>query len=929
MGWIENLMSSLNKKNLLSTQTLIHEKKPLIILLIFAILSFATALYLTIKPLNTGTWGLLIIAAILLLVFFIAKSRLHQTEKFESIKKDLSYQEGLARFYLNVSNSIILILDKTGTITFANNKACNVFCCDYNEIIGKEWFNAFIAENMKENEKLLFNKIMSGSITTPRSVKSEVKSKDKSLIILWNYTILKDKEGKIDGLLCSGEDTTELNDLKKLRMEYVVLTNAAEGISRLDSRGNYEYSNKVFSDLIGYSHNEIIGMDWRKIVHQDDIRKAMKAYIKMFKAGKATVEVRYIRKSGAICYSEVVLVKNSGTKGGFIGNYCFVKNISERKEIESALIESENRFRAVTQTATEAIIVAGREGKIISWNNGASNMFGYSEEEIIGKPLTIIMPEKYKNAHDETFRKLIETKKATILGRVVAVSGLRKDGSEFPVEICVNTWESNKNRFFAGIIRDITEREQAKKELLRTGQELEQFSLCLRKLHHLNITEHTSLEHLYQDYLDTGREIFGVPNVILCTVQGDKVYLNYYRGTDDHLERGMQLNDSLCSSPLLLKKMAISTCSSGQEILIGIMNTRSFDIEMGRFISTPIFNNGVACGILIFYSSNPNVHINFSGYQKELIELMSQSIGKFICQKQIEFEKQKALDELNARAKELECLNKHLQETQLQLIQSEKMASIGQLSAGIAHEINNPIGFIKCNLNHLKQYNSLLQKSINVNNTRNNNYDNLESTVTSSEQQKVINFLNDFDNILNESLDGTERIIEIVNGLKIFTRTSNLQKEETNINEMLKSVLNLLKNELKYKCEVKVNYGEIPLITCYQSQITQVFVNILLNSIQSIDKRGIITIETAYVNNQIEIRFCDTGIGIPRDNIPKLFTPFFTTKPVGKGTGLGLFISYNIIAKHDGKIDVNSQIGKGTIFTVYIPVNNKVGLNAN
>jgi signal transduction histidine kinase len=195
---------------------------------------------------------------------------------------------------------------------------------------------------------------------------------------------------------------------------------------------------------------------------------------------------------------------------------------------------------------------------------------------------------------------------------------------------------------------------------------------------------------------------------------------------------------------------------------------------------------------------------------------------------------------------------------------------------------------------------------------------------------KIDFIMKDFQKVIADSLNGTQRIKKIVADLKNFSRVDQEEFKTANINEGIESTLNVVWNELKYKCTVEKEYGDLPQIYCNLGQLNQVFVNLLINAAQAIEEKGVITISTRYLNGQsadnnkeqdyIEIKISDTGRGIPDDKLNRIFDPFFTTKDVGKGTGLGLSIAYDIIQKHKGKIEVGSEVGKGTTFTIKLPL---------
>ena len=179
--------------------------------------------------------------------------------------------------------------------------------------------------------------------------------------------------------------------------------------------------------------------------------------------------------------------------------------------------------------------------------------------------------------------------------------------------------------------------------------------------------------------------------------------------------------------------------------------------------------------------------------------------------------------------------------------------------------------------------------------------------------------LDDIDDLIRDCREGTERIKKIVIDLKDFAHPGEDEKKSVDINQGLESTLNVVWNELKYKADVRKDYGDIPIVEGYPQQLNQVFMNILVNAAQAIEERGEIRISTRKVNGYVEVSISDTGSGIPEENLPRIFDPFFTTKEVGKGTGLGMNVAYNIIRKHNGSIDVKSKVGEGTTFRIRIP----------
>lgn len=269
-----------------------------------------------------------------------------------------------------------------------------------------------------------------------------------------------------------------------------------------------------------------------------------------------------------------------------------------------------------------------------------------------------------------------------------------------------------------------------------------------------------------------------------------------------------------------------------------------------------------------------------------------------------------------------EALIKKLEEAQNQLLQSEKMASIGQLAAGVAHEINNPIGFVSSNLGALQRYSQDMLKLLQT-------YEQAEGSLTSEVQEELARLKHqiDFDylredlgKLLGESQDGLQRVKRIVQDLKDFSHAGDSERVWANLENGLESTLNVVWNEIKYKAMVIREYAGIPDIECIPSQLNQVFMNLLVNAAQAIKDKGQITVRTGSDDVNVWVEIADTGSGISPENMNRIFDPFFTTKPVGQGTGLGLSLSYSIVQKHGGRIEVSSVPGEGTTFRVVLPL---------
>lgn len=279
--------------------------------------------------------------------------------------------------------------------------------------------------------------------------------------------------------------------------------------------------------------------------------------------------------------------------------------------------------------------------------------------------------------------------------------------------------------------------------------------------------------------------------------------------------------------------------------------------------------------------------------------------------------------ELQQRHREIEAAYQDLRRTQEQLVHSEKMASLGLLVAGVAHELNNPISYVYSNLDFIEEYTERLAGLVG---THQNTHNGQDDHRDGDEMRKVVNLettMKTLRELITSCKEGTERVKKIVLDLRMFSRTDDVGLVLADLHEGIESTLNLLAKQYKDRITIHRDYGNLPLIECYPGQINQVFMNLLQNAAQAIPSQGDVWIKTLADGEWARIAIRDNGMGIPDEQLSRIFDPFFTTKTVGSGTGLGLSISYGIIEKHGGKIQVSSKVGEGTEFVVEIPVRSR------
>lgn len=274
---------------------------------------------------------------------------------------------------------------------------------------------------------------------------------------------------------------------------------------------------------------------------------------------------------------------------------------------------------------------------------------------------------------------------------------------------------------------------------------------------------------------------------------------------------------------------------------------------------------------------------------------------------------------------ELRALNDSLRRAHTQLLQSERLASIGQLAAGVAHELNNPIAYVFSNFGTLENYLERLFEMLEA-------YEDAEAALGDSaevhrlaalRQRVELDYLKkDIPMLMDESKEGLSRVRKIVQDLKDFSRVDTHEEWVwASLHQGIDSTLNIAANEIKYRADVRRDYGVLPDIECLPSELNQVFLNLLVNAAQAIGPgRGLIIVRSVHAGDEVWVEIEDNGSGIAPEHLARIFDPFFTTKPVGRGTGLGLSLAYAIVQKHHGRLDVRSAPGRGSCFRVTLPV---------
>jgi PAS domain S-box-containing protein len=610
-------------------------------------------------------------------------------------------------------------------------------------------------------------------------------------------------------------------------------------------------------------------------------------------------------------------------------------------KVRMALRESEAKFRSVMESAIDAIISGDVSGDIRSWNSAATALFGHTEQEAIGQPIELIIPERFRKSHQEGLQRVSSGGAHRVIGKTVELAALRKNGTEFPVELSLATWFLDEDRYFTGIIRDISERKQAEQKF--------------RSVTESAIDAIISADHRGKiiSWNNAATRILGYTPEEAIDMQLEIIIPERFH--EPHRE-GMKRVTAGGESRVIGSTVELfARTKSGNEVPIEL-SLSTWTVRDDRYYTGIIRD------------------IRERKQAEETLRLSEQALRE-------------SARELKQKNQALERTLSQLHATQNQLVMQEKMASLGKLSAGMAHELNNPAAAAQRSAAHLQGLYHQLQDTLlqigelNLEQSQLDQILALEQAarervrkpthldaIDRSDRESVLedwlgrqgvdkvwerapalvefgydqrelealaeaftpdqlpilidwlNCTHTIHSLLSELSVGTGRISEIVKALKTYTYMDQAPIQSVDVHEGLDNTLIMLQNRLKGGVAVRREYApDLPTIHAYGSELNQVWTNIIDNAIDAMDANGTLILRTRMEDPWIVVEIENDGPGIPEELQSKIFDPFFTTKPPGAGTGLGLNISHNIVVqKHLGQISVSSEPGR-TCFAVRIP----------
>ena len=738
--------------------------------------------------------------------------------------------------------------------------------------------------------------------------------------------------------------------------------------------------NRGAQRIFGYSAEEVVGQHISLLMPPERVED-MRRILERVRRGERVdhYETKRRTKDGRIIDVSLTVSPVRDADGNIIGASKVARDITEQKR--AAVERKEAEFRNVLESAPDAIVITSDQGRIVRLNRQAEAIFGYTREELLGEPVEILMPERFRERHPKHRAAYSPKSRPRPMGTGLELYGRRKDGGEFPVDITLSPMEITDGFLIISVIRDITDRRRTEEQLVKLSRAVEQSANLViiadtqGRIEYVNpnftqVTGYTPDEVIGQnprilksektspeefrrlwETITSGREWRGeflnkMKNGELCwasasisPIRNHQGVITHFVAIEEDISELKRAEEALRASERRYRQLTEATLDAivvaDERGVISLFNAaaqRTFGYSEQEALGQPLT-------ILM----PPEYHeAHQRGLRHYLETREARVVGRTIELRGRRKDGEVFPLELSLSAVELPegiCFLGAIrdlterQRLQTKVVQMEKLASLGLLSAGVAHEINNPLAYVANNL-------AVLERDIRGLTALVAAYEAAQAILESARPDlaaQVAQLAEEIDlpyvkehieQIVSSTRQGVKRVADIVQNLRGFARLDQAAVGWVNLHDAITSSLEMIRGRLgRRHIVVEQQFGDLPLVMCAPAQINQVFLNLLVNALQAIEATskggGRIEIRTRAAGDEVIVEVADDGRGIPAELLPRIFDPFFTTKAVGEGTGLGLSISHGIVSDHGGRIEVESTPGQGSRFRVILPIRGK------
>jgi PAS domain S-box-containing protein len=800
--------------------------------------------------------------------------------KLVETERALRWNTAFLEAVINSSHDGILVVDRERKRVFRNRKALELLNLPHHDPEtneDEEWDESLSA--LVSYRKRLDGKVVAQDGRLYENIHDELELGNGLVFERYSSPVLG-ADGTRYGEILFFHDITERKRAEDaLRRNESTLraafSSSPVGIILGNANGTIEWINSSMIAMTGHALEEIKGREVATLCSSEKESERVSKIVleEIWLGNSGAADTKWVRNDDTVIDVHVSAAAID-SKNRASGVVLTATDITERKRAEEALRESEERYRIAIENSNDGIVLA-KGPKLLFANQKFLQIFGY---EHFGQVMYL---EDFAMIHPDDRERVATFNEERMAGKPgpdrYEARGVRRDGTVIDVEAVVAKVNHRGEPVALVYFRDITEHKAAE--------------LALRESE--NKFRDLAEKSVVGVYL-IQRGLFAYVNARFAEICGYGV---------------IELNDLKGPADIVLA-----------DDLPGVLSTE----KARKLGQTDAINDEFRIVTKQGEIRSVEIYSSYTSYRgrRAIIGTLVDVTERKTTEKKL----QDLLSELESKNRELENAYDELKTSQKKILQQEKMASIGQLAAGVAHEINNPMGFIMSNLDSLQRYMTNLPEFVKIQSdtiemlSRQNGKSGLTYASEKREALDIDYILEDTPSLIKESLEGANRVKQIVTDLTKFSRIDETRYAQADLNRVLDSTLNIVGNELKYKATVKKAYGTLPSIMCNEGQLSQVFMNLLVNASQAMEDFGEIEIRTWEEGGYVHVTIADSGCGIPEDQLNRIFEPFFTTKEIGKGTGLGLSIAYDVVKKHNGEIEATSTEGKGTTFTVRIPI---------